>query len=88
MSSKADDLGLLLREIGDCRRCKLSGSRQRIVFGEGNPQALVMFIGEGPGKDEDAQGRPFVGRAGQLLTAIIEKGLGVPRSEVCLLPMW
>jgi DNA polymerase len=72
-----------LREIiGDCTRCKLHATRSTIVFGEGNPDARVMFIGEGPGREEDAQGRPFVGRAGQLLTAIIEKGMKTSRSDV------
>ena len=68
--------------IGNCRRCKLHTTRNTIVFGEGNPEASVMFIGEGPGKDEDAQGRPFVGKAGQLLTAVIEKGMKLKRSDV------
>lgn len=72
----------LRSEIGDCRRCKLSTTRTTIVFGEGNPNARVMFIGEGPGKDEDLQGRPFVGRAGVLLTAIIEKGMKMRREDV------
>ncbi len=69
-------------EIGDCQRCKLASTRTTIVFGEGNPAARVMFIGEGPGKDEDLQGRPFVGRAGVLLTAIIEKGMLLKREDV------
>jgi len=60
-------------EIGDCTRCKLSKGRTNIVFGEGNPGARLMFIGEGPGREEDAQGRPFVGEAGMLLTKLIEK---------------
>lgn len=68
--------------IGNCTRCKLHATRSTIVFGEGNPEASVMFIGEGPGKDEDAQGRPFVGKAGQLLTAVIEKGMKLKRSDV------
>jgi DNA polymerase len=59
-------------ELGDCKRCKLHRTRKTVVFGEGNPNAKLMFIGEGPGFDEDVQGRPFVGRAGQLLTKIIE----------------
>ncbi len=59
-------------DIGDCARCKLSHGRTHIVFGEGNPKAKLMFVGEGPGHDEDVTGRPFVGRAGQLLTKIIE----------------
>lgn|GEM_PF-172284 len=69
-------------EIGDCRRCKLNSTRTNIVFGEGNPKARIMFIGEGPGHDEDMSGRPFVGRAGKLLTQAIENGMGIPRSEV------
>lgn len=80
--SKADLLKDLRIEIGDCKRCKLSTTRTTIVFGEGNPDARVMFIGEGPGKDEDLQGRPFVGRAGVLLTAIIEKGMRLRREDV------
>jgi uracil-DNA glycosylase len=60
------------RDLGDCRRCKLWSTRTKIVFGEGNPKAELMFVGEGPGADEDASGRPFVGRAGQLLTKMIE----------------
>ena len=68
-------------EIGDCTRCKLHGSRTQIVYGVGNPSARLMFVGEGPGADEDAQGEPFVGRAGQLLTQII-KAMGFERSDV------
>ena len=73
--------------LGECTRCKLHRGRTHIVFGVGNPKAMLMFVGEGPGRDEDLQGEPFVGRAGQLLTDIIEKGsaaLGVPlkRSDV------
>ncbi len=60
------------KELGDCKRCKLHRTRRTIVFGEGNEKATLMFIGEGPGYDEDVQGRPFVGRAGQLLTKIIQ----------------
>jgi len=71
-----------LRElIGDCRRCKLSQGRTNIVFGEGDVNARIMFIGEGPGKEEDLQGRPFVGDAGQLLTRLIEK-MNFKREEV------
>jgi len=68
-------------ELGDCKRCKLHRTRKTIVFGEGNEKATLMFIGEGPGYDEDTQGRPFVGRAGQLLTKIIES-IALPREEV------
>lgn len=81
--TKAQQLeDLLVHGIGNCKRCKLHATRSTIVFGEGNPEARVMFIGEGPGKDEDAQGRPFVGKAGQLLTAVIEKGMKLKRSDV------
>jgi DNA polymerase len=68
--------------LGDCRRCKLCEGRSKIVFGDGDPQADLMFIGEGPGEHEDRQGLPFVGRAGELLTQMIEKGLEIPRSSV------
>lgn len=69
-------------DLGDCRRCRLSASRKTIVFGQGNPRAELMFVGEAPGADEDEQGLAFVGRAGQLLTDIIEKGLRLRRSDV------
>ena len=69
-------------EIGDCRRCKLWEGRNSIVFGEGDPDADIIFIGEGPGEDEDRQGRPFVGRAGKLLTRWIELGMGIKRENV------
>ncbi|HEY3136826.1 MAG TPA: uracil-DNA glycosylase [Blastocatellia bacterium] len=68
-------------DIGDCRRCKLCEHRRTIVFGEGNPHARLVFVGEGPGAEEDATGRPFVGRAGQLLDKIIE-AIGLKREEV------
>ena len=71
--SKAEALDALRQEIGDCRRCKLAAGRTRLVFGEGSPGARIMFIGEGPGRDEDLQGRPFVGEAGQILTSLINK---------------
>ncbi len=72
-----------LREVlGDCRRCKLAAGRTNIVFGVGNPHADLMFIGEGPGEEEDRQGLPFVGRAGALLTDIITKGMGLRREDV------
>jgi uracil-DNA glycosylase len=69
-------------ELGDCRRCGLCDGRNTIVFGDGNPDADLLFVGEGPGEQEDRTGLPFVGRAGELLTQMIEKGLGIPRSEV------
>jgi len=68
-------------EIGDCHRCGLWQKRKTIVFGSGDPKARLMFVGEGPGADEDTQGQPFVGRAGQLLTKIIE-AIGYERSSV------
>lgn len=68
--------------LGDCRRCKLCEGRTQIVFGVGNPEADLMFIGEGPGYDEDRRGEPFVGRAGQLLTDIITKGMRLRREDV------
>lgn len=74
---------LAIREgIGDCRRCRLCNGRTQIVFGVGDPHARLMFVGEGPGAEEDKKGEPFVGRAGQLLTDIITKGMGLTRSEV------
>lgn len=69
-------------QMGDCRLCRLCEGRKQIVFGVGNPSARVMFVGEGPGAEEDRQGIPFVGRAGQLLTDIITKGMGVRRESV------
>lgn len=69
------------KELGDCTRCRLCEGRKNIVFGVGNPNAELMFIGEGPGADEDAQGEPFVGRAGQLLNKIIE-AMGMKRSDI------
>jgi uracil-DNA glycosylase family 4 len=68
-------------ELGDCTRCKLHTTRTQIVFGVGNPKASLVFVGEAPGADEDAQGEPFVGRAGQLLTKIIE-AMGMRREDV------
>jgi uracil-DNA glycosylase family 4 len=67
--------------LGECTRCKLHGGRTHLVFGVGNPFASLVFVGEGPGGDEDLQGEPFVGRAGQLLTKMIE-AMGFARSEV------
>src|SRR5712691_737625 len=72
----------LRAEIGDCRRCKLCQGRTKIVFGGGNPRAELVFVGEGPGRDEDLKGEPFVGRAGQLLTEIITKGMKMRREDV------
>jgi DNA polymerase len=69
------------RELGDCRRCKLCEGRKQIVFGVGNPKAELVFVGEGPGADEDEQGIPFVGKAGQLLTKMIE-AMGFARDDV------
>src|SRR3989338_7703571 len=69
------------KELGNCKRCKLHGHRSNIVFGCGSPNAGLVFVGEGPGKDEDIQGEPFVGRAGQLLTRIIE-AMGLKREDV------
>jgi uracil-DNA glycosylase len=79
---QAKSLEELRAAIGDCRRCKLWSGRTHLVFGVGNPKANLMFIGEGPGRDEDLQGEPFVGRAGQLLTDIITKGIGLRREDV------
>jgi DNA polymerase len=75
------DLASLERFLAGCPRCKLSRSRSRIVFGEGNPNADLLFVGEAPGREEDEQGLPFVGAAGQLLTKIIE-AIGMKREEV------
>lgn len=81
-AAAATDLRELRDVLGDCRRCKLSQGRGRIVYGAGRADADVMFIGEGPGEDEDRQGEPFVGRAGQLLTDIITKGMKLRREDV------
>lgn len=82
-----DPLALIREDIGDCHRCRLHAERSKIVFGSGNPQARLVFVGEGPGADEDAQGLPFVGRAGQLLTQMIEgtarkEGVPIARQDV------
>ena len=79
--SESPTLADVRKELGDCKRCKLHRTRKTIVFGEGNEKATLMFIGEGPGYDEDVQGRPFVGKAGQLLTKIIES-INLSREEV------
>ena len=78
----ADSLEKLRAALGDCRRCKLWSGRTHLVYGVGNPRAEIMFVGEGPGRDEDLQGEPFVGRAGQLLTDIITKGMKLRREDV------
>ncbi|MCZ6540348.1 MAG: uracil-DNA glycosylase [Nitrospinae bacterium] len=74
-------LAAVREDLGDCQRCKLCENRQTIVFGSGNPHADLVFVGEGPGADEDAQGLPFVGRAGKKLTEIIEKGMLLDREK-------
>jgi uracil-DNA glycosylase family 4 len=80
--SAAEALAAVRADIGDCTRCKLHTlGRQQVVFGVGNPDADLMFVGEAPGADEDVQGVPFVGRAGQLLTKIIE-AIGLTRDDV------
>ena len=77
-----DALAAVRADIGDCTRCKLhTQGRTQVVFGVGNPEADLMFVGEAPGADEDVQGVPFVGRAGQLLTKIIE-AIGMKREDV------
>jgi DNA polymerase len=78
---KDDSLLKIREDIGDCTRCKLHKGRNKIVFGDGHPKAELVFIGEGPGADEDAQGLPFVGRAGKLLTQMIE-AMGLQRRDV------
>jgi uracil-DNA glycosylase family 4 len=82
-----DSLLKIRDDIGDCRRCRLCEARSTIVFGSGNEQAKLVFVGEGPGADEDAQGLPFVGRAGQLLTQMIDntaskEGIPIRRADV------
>jgi DNA polymerase len=80
-ASSEEKLKKLREEIGECRLCRLHKGRTHLVFGAGNPNAKLMFIGEGPGRDEDLKGEPFVGRAGQLLTKIIQ-AMGFKRSDV------
>ncbi|MBN2191033.1 MAG: uracil-DNA glycosylase [Candidatus Aureabacteria bacterium] len=80
--SEADNLDALKSAVDKCRKCSLGNLRKNAVFGEGNPEAGLMFIGEAPGSEEDLRGRPFVGRAGQLLTDIITKGMGLRREDV------
>ena len=79
--SKSETLFQIKDRLGDCRRCKLHEQRNNIVFGVGNPEADLMFVGEAPGRDEDIKGLPFVGRAGMLLTKIIES-IGLTRDQV------
>jgi len=80
-SPSPSSLEAVRSELGDCRRCKLHPYRTRIVFGIGNPQAKLVFIGEAPGRDEDLQGEPFVGQAGQLLNKIIQ-AIQLRREEI------
>ena len=82
-----DTLEKILSDIGDCKRCRLCEQRKKIVFGSGNGASPLVFVGEGPGADEDEQGIPFVGRAGQLLTQMIDntaakEGLSIRRADV------
>jgi DNA polymerase len=72
----------LQKQAMECHLCELSKSRQKVVFGEGDPQADILFIGEGPGTTEDSSGKPFVGRSGELLTKMIENVLHISRSDV------
>lgn len=81
-TGRSSTLGDLRTDIGDCQRCKLAGGRTNLVFGVGNPAARLVFVGEAPGHDEDLRGEPFVGRAGQLLTEIITKGMKIRREDV------
>ena len=74
-------LKLIREDLGDCTRCKLHKGRNKLVFGDGSSKAQLVFVGEGPGADEDAQGLPFVGRAGKLLTQMIE-AMGLQRKDV------
>ncbi len=78
---RAAGLQLIREDIGDCTRCALHKGRNKLVFGDGDPAARLMFVGEGPGADEDAQGLPFVGKAGQLLNNMIS-AMGLKREEV------
>lgn len=81
-ADKCDRLARLEASATRCDKCSLAGTRTKMVFGEGNPDADIVFVGEAPGFEEDRQGRPFVGRAGQLLTDIITKGMGLRREDV------
>jgi DNA polymerase len=75
------DLAELAREASGCTRCPLSASRTQVVFGVGDPQADLMFVGEAPGRDEDLQGEPFVGRSGKLLDRLVAEEIGIRRSS-------
>ena len=81
-SGPRESLEAVRTRLGDCRRCALCEGRSTIVFGDGNPDADILFVGEGPGAEEDKRGLPFVGRAGELLTRMIERGMGLSRSAV------
>jgi uracil-DNA glycosylase len=87
LAPDTDTLAAIRTDIGDCKRCRLCEGRNTIVFGSGNERSPLVFVGEGPGADEDAQGLPFVGRAGQLLTQMIDntaakEGIPICRSDV------
>ena len=87
LAPENDTLSKIHEDIGDCKRCRLCEARNKIVFGSGNEAARLVFVGEGPGADEDAQGLPFIGRAGQLLTQMIDgtakkEGLTITRQDV------
>lgn len=84
ISDKEQGISVLKKEIGNCTRCRLSKSRTKLVFGEGSLNAKLVFVGEAPGRDEDLSGRPFVGRAGQLLTKIIN-AMGLKRHDVYIM---
>ncbi|MBQ1278659.1 MAG: uracil-DNA glycosylase [Thermoguttaceae bacterium] len=82
-AERTDRLRVICADVARCARCaELASSRTQTVFGSGNPTSELVFVGEGPGADEDAQGLPFVGRSGKLLTDMIEKGMGIPRDSV------
>ena len=87
LAPESDTLAKILADIGDCKRCRLCEQRNKIVFGSGNETSGLVFVGEGPGADEDASGLPFVGRAGQLLTQMIEntaakEGIPITRPDI------
>jgi DNA polymerase len=87
LAPQGESLLQILEDIGDCRRCRLHEGRNKLVFGVGSEKAPLVFVGEGPGADEDAQGIPFVGRAGQLLTQMIEgtakkEGIAIQRADI------